>query len=92
MVDVSSVRINGQPIDPQAIYKIVTVEYLAVYGGDKFSAFTERRLSITNMLSNDMDALQAYFSRYTEQARLMPPPPRIRCIREEGQDCGIPVL
>ena len=93
MVDVSSVRIKGQPIDLNAIYKIVTVEYLAIYGGDKFSAFTERRLSIKNMATNDMEALQAYLARYTEQSRLMPPPPRIRCIRKStGQNCGIPVL
>lgn len=93
MVDISSVRIKGQPIDLNAIYKIVTVEFLAVYGGDKFSAFTEKRLSIKNMAANDMDALQAYFSRYTEQTPLMPPPSRIRCIRKAtGQDCGIPVL
>lgn len=93
MVDVSSVRIKGQPIDLNAVYKIVTVEFLAIYGGDKFSAFTEKRLSIKNMAANDMDALQAYFSRFTEQSPLMPPPPRIRCIRKAtGQDCGIPVL
>lgn len=93
MVDVSSVRIKGQPIDLNAIYKIVTVEYLAVYGGDMFSALTEKRLSIQNMAANDMDALQAYFSRYTEASRLMPPAPRIRCIRKATRkDCGIPVL
>lgn len=93
MVELSSVRIKGKPIDLNAIYKIVTVEYLAIYGGDKFSAFTEKRLSIKNMATNDMEALQAYLARYTEQSRLMPPPPRIRCIRKEtGQDCGIPML
>lgn len=93
MVDVSSVRIKGKPIDLNAVYRIVTVEYLAVYGGDKFSAFTERRLRIQNMAATDMEALQAYFSRYTEQSPLMRPSPRIRCIlKATRQDCGIPVL
>lgn len=92
MVDRDSVRIHGQPLDLDAVYKVVTVEYLAVYGGDHFSAFTEQRLRLHNLAANDMDALQAYLARFTREVPLPSPPPRIRCVRQDnGHDCGIPV-
>jgi 5'-nucleotidase len=93
MIDVNSLRIHGQPIVMDAVYKVVTIEFLAIYGGDNFSEFTDRSMRMKNLAINDIQALQAYLSRFTSDSRLMPPAPRIGCVRKvTNQDCGIPVL
>jgi 5'-nucleotidase len=93
MIDLDSLRIHGKPLVLDAIYKVVTVEFLAVYGGDYFTAFTNQRLSLQNVAATDMDALQAYLSRFTANSPLPPPTPRIRCVEKvSGKACEIPVL
>jgi hypothetical protein len=93
MIDINSLRIHGQPIAMDAVYKVVTIEFLAIYGGDNFSEFTESSMRMKNLAINDIQALQAYLSRFTSESRLMPPSPRIGCVlKDTGQDCGIPVL
>jgi 5'-nucleotidase len=57
-VDIASIMLNGQPIDPNASYRVTVNSFLAD-GGDGFAILREG----TNRLGGavDTDALEAYF-------------------------------
>lgn len=55
---VTSVTVNGAPLDPAASYTVATQSFLAG-GGDAFTGFTEATTS-TNLGGIDFDALLAY--------------------------------
>jgi 2',3'-cyclic-nucleotide 2'-phosphodiesterase (5'-nucleotidase family) len=91
MVDISTVRINGQPLELTKTYKILTSDFVAD-GGDNFTVLASSRLSFTDMVATDMEALQAYFNKFPSSAPLRVPPPRVTCIhKSDGRACDIPV-
>ncbi len=91
MVDISTVRVNGQPLDLTKTYKILTSDFVAD-GGDNFTVLASSRLSFTDMVATDMEALQAYFNKFPSSAPLRVPPPRVTCIhKSDGRACDIPV-
>lgn len=53
-----SVTLNGQPLSPQANYRVTVNSFLAA-GGDNFSVFKEGRNARTGMM--DVDAFEQYF-------------------------------
>lgn len=57
-MDIASIKINGEPIDPKGTYRVTINSFLAD-GGDNFTVLTEG----TNRLGGvqDVDALEAYF-------------------------------
>ena len=72
VVDIADIMLNGEPIDPNGVYR-VTVNSFIADGGDQFPAF----LLGTNRLGGavDTDALEAYFLAHSP---LTPDPaPRI---------------
>ena len=72
VVDISSIMLNGVPIDPNGVYR-VTVNSFIADGGDQFPVFTQG----TNRLGGavDTDALEMYFDAHSP---LTPDPdPRI---------------
>lgn len=94
MVDPASVRINGQAIDPSRRYKVTTIDYVAD-GGNYFSVLADpqHRLSLLDLATTDMEALQAYFSRYPSGSPLSAPASRITCrLKATNSLCDIPVL
>jgi len=50
---ISSVRIDGEPIDPQAEYTVSTLSFLSA-GGDNFGAFTDGEWSDTGLLDAEL--------------------------------------
>lgn len=94
MVDQSTVRIHGQPIDLNRRYKIITIDFVAD-GGNNFSVLADpqHRLSFLDMATTDMEALQAYFSRFPSGLPLSAPRARITClVKGTASACDIPVL
>ncbi len=61
-VDVASVRLNGRPIDPQAVYRITTNEFLAG-GGDGYKGFAAGTERLRGML--DSEALEKYAAAHS---------------------------
>lgn len=59
-----SVKLNGQLINPTATYKVVTVDFLAVDGGDNYTVFKEATVR-RNLEVFDLDAIFEYFSPTT---------------------------
>ena len=70
---VDSVRLNGQPIDPQRDYRITVNSFMAE-GGDGFVEFTKGR--DRRVGPRDIDALEAYVT----QLRVVQPPPLNRVV------------
>ena len=64
---VVSLELDGQPIRPDADYRVTTNSFLAS-GGDGFTAFTRQRSAVTGM--PDIDALGAWLS--LQPARAVP--------------------
>ena len=54
-----SLKLNGQPLDPKADYR-VTISSFLVSGGDSFRVFTEGRDVLTGIM--DIDALEQYLA------------------------------
>ena len=67
-----SVLINGQPINAAAVYKIVTVDFLAVDGGDNYTIFQDA-ISRQNLETFDLDAIFEYFSSTSSISPLLHP-------------------
>ena len=70
-IDPASITLDGEPIEPDVTYRIVTNSFLAD-GGDSFSVFTEG----TNRL-NLGDDLAAFVDYLTANSPVSPPPDRI---------------
>jgi 5'-nucleotidase len=70
---VDSVRLHGQPIDPQRDYRITVNSFMAE-GGDGFVEFTKGR--DRRVGPRDIDALEAYVT----QLRVVQPPPLNRVV------------
>ena len=62
VVDISTIMLNGVPIDPNGVYR-VTVNSFIAEGGDQFPVFVQG----TNRLGGavDTDALEAYFQAHS---------------------------
>lgn len=62
VVDISTIMLNGVPIDPNGVYR-VTVNSFIADGGDQFPVFVQG----TNRLGGavDTDALEAYFQAHS---------------------------
>jgi 5'-nucleotidase len=62
VVDISTIMLNGVPIDPNGVYR-VTVNSFIAEGGDQFPVFIQG----TNRLGGavDTDALEAYFEAHS---------------------------
>ncbi|MCC5032722.1 bifunctional metallophosphatase/5'-nucleotidase [Streptomyces sp. WAC 00631] len=66
-----SVRLNGEPIDPQRTYRVAMNEFLAG-GGDGFSVFKEATDKYVG--NSDLDAFTAYLGAHSSaEAPLAPP-------------------
>ncbi|MFI0481924.1 bifunctional metallophosphatase/5'-nucleotidase [Actinomadura sp. 9N215] len=65
---VSSITVDGTPVDPSTTYKVAANNFL-LGGGDGFSVFTEGKDQVLGPI--DLDALVAYF---TAQPTIAPPP------------------
>ena len=65
VVDISTIMLNGVPIDPNGVYR-VTVNSFIADGGDQFPVFVQG----TNRLGGavDTDALEAYFVAHSPLA------------------------
>ncbi|TIC85569.1 5'-nucleotidase C-terminal domain-containing protein [Nocardioides sp. GY 10127] len=50
---ITSVRIDGEPVDPDATYTVSTFSFLGT-GGDNFTAFTEGTSSDTGLVDRDL--------------------------------------
>ncbi|MET9487845.1 bifunctional metallophosphatase/5'-nucleotidase [Nocardia sp. NPDC006630] len=66
-----SVHIGGQPLNPVALYRVSTNNFLAS-GGDGFSVFTQSR--DTQVGPIDLDAMESYLK---SRGTVEPPPARI---------------
>ncbi|PGH49189.1 bifunctional UDP-sugar hydrolase/5'-nucleotidase [Streptomyces sp. Ru87] len=66
-----SVRLNGEPIDPQRSYRVAMNEFLSG-GGDGFAVFKEGGDKLVG--GSDLEAFEAYLAEHaTEDAPLAPP-------------------
>ncbi len=75
-----SVKINGVALDPDKTYRIITNDYLALEGGDYFSAFTlYAEEPAKNMVTSDIQALIDYVGSHPKQTPLAKPSLRIQC-------------
>lgn len=63
---VTSVRVNGKPLDPAATYKVSTFTFLAA-GGDNFTSFKKGTSSVTGLLDRDL------FRQYFESSAAVAP-------------------
>ena len=80
VVAAGSVRVNGQPLSLAASYKVVTVDFLAVDGGDNYSVFTQAT-SRRNLEIFDLDAVFEYFGGTTAASPLPHPNRgRVTCV------------
>lgn len=66
-----SVRIGGQPLNPVALYRVATNNFLAS-GGDGFTVFTQGRDTLVGPI--DLDALESYLKA---QGSVQPPGARV---------------
>ncbi|HEY2256005.1 MAG TPA: 5'-nucleotidase C-terminal domain-containing protein, partial [Variovorax sp.] len=69
-----SMRLNGQPIAPQASYRVTVNSFMAPGAGDNFSVLTQGA-HITDSGVKDIDAFVAYMQRHP---RLAPPAARVQ--------------
>ncbi|MER7829516.1 bifunctional metallophosphatase/5'-nucleotidase [Streptomyces sp. NPDC095602] len=70
-VDVSSVKLNGQPLDPAKTYRVAMNEFLAG-GGDGFAALGQGANKLVG--ASDLDVFIAYLGAHSSpQAPLAPP-------------------
>ena len=60
----SSIKINNQPLDLNATYKVITVDFLAVDGGDNYTVFKDATVR-RNLEVFDLDAIFEYFNPTT---------------------------
>ena len=67
-----SASLNGQPIDPDATYRVTMNSFLST-GGDGFTIFAEGTDAVTGPV--DLDATEAYLD--DEAGRILPPTGRI---------------
>jgi 5'-nucleotidase len=80
VVNPSSVKVNGVSINPAAIYKVVTVDFLATGGGDNYSEFLEASANQSLELF-DLDSIFEYFNTFNAGRPLpLPNRGRISCI------------
>lgn len=80
VVVASTVLINGASLDPTKTYKIVTVDFLAVDGGDNYTVFKDATVR-ANLEVFDLDAIFEYFSLTSSTNQLgHPAKGRINCI------------
>ncbi len=76
---VSDVRLNGQPIEPNRDYRVVTNNFLAS-GGDGFTIFREGRQPQT--IGQDLDALLSYMlPSLKDDSQILRPEPQARATR-----------
>lgn len=72
VVVANTVQVNGQPLNPASTYKIVTIDFLAVDGGDNYTVFKDATVR-QNLQTFDLDAIFEYFSTTTTLSRLPHP-------------------
>jgi 5'-nucleotidase len=70
-VDVSSIRLNGQPLDMSATYRVTVNNFLAG-GGDGFSVLTEGTDPVVTAV--DIDAFVNYLTAHSTPATPLAPP------------------
>ena len=75
-----SIRVRGEPLVLDRTYRIATVSFLVVDGGDNYTVFTESGKNLTNLARTDMQALIDYFRANSSiGAPLTVPAARIAC-------------
>ena len=62
-VNISSIKINGTPIDPNSFYNVTVDEFMAE-GGNNFSVL-EAEVNRTNLSRLDIDATVNYFNHFS---------------------------
>lgn len=62
---ISAMRLDGQPIDPQGLYRVTTNSFLS-QGGDGFTVFTTQRTAQVGV--TDLEALEAWLQVATPRA------------------------
>ncbi|MFE5511792.1 bifunctional metallophosphatase/5'-nucleotidase [Streptomyces sp. NPDC056529] len=70
-VVVSSVRLNGEPIDPAKTYRVAMNEFLSG-GGDGFAVLKEHRNKLVG--ASDLDMLTAYLAAHSSASAPLPAP------------------
>ncbi|WP_372408828.1 bifunctional UDP-sugar hydrolase/5'-nucleotidase [Streptomyces luteireticuli] len=70
-IDVSSVKLNGEPIDPAKTYRVAANEFL-MGGGDGFPAFKEAKNKLNGV--SDLDAFLAYLGAHSSKSAPLDPP------------------
>ncbi|MFZ2013368.1 MAG: bifunctional metallophosphatase/5'-nucleotidase [Nocardioides sp.] len=74
-VDVSSIRLNGAPLDPSASYRVTVNNFLAG-GGDGFSVLTQGTDPVISAV--DIDAFVDYLTANSSAGSPLAPPPANR--------------
>lgn len=75
-----TVKVNGIAVNPTALYKVVTIDFLAVDGGDNFTVFKQASQH-TNLNTFDLDSIFEYFYPTTPSSPLSHPNRgRINCV------------
>ncbi|MFJ3504368.1 bifunctional metallophosphatase/5'-nucleotidase [Streptomyces sp. NPDC090135] len=70
-VVVSSVRLNGEPIDPAKTYRVAMNEFLSG-GGDGFAVLKEHRNKLVG--ASDLDMFTAYLAAHSSASAPLPAP------------------
>ncbi|WP_432086218.1 bifunctional metallophosphatase/5'-nucleotidase [Streptomyces sp. bgisy095] len=70
-VVVSSVRLNGEPIDPAKTYRVAMNEFLSG-GGDGFAVLKEHRNKLVG--ASDLDMFTAYLAAHSSASAPLPTP------------------
>lgn len=90
VVKPGSVKVNGVSINPSSIYKVVTVDFLAIGGGDNYSVFLEASANKSLDLF-DLDSIFEYFNATLPDGKPPLPLPdrgRVTCVGVSS-DSGI---
>lgn len=92
VIDASTLKINGQLVNAASTYKVVTLDFLAVDGGDNYTIFRDATVR-QNLEIFDLDAIFEYFNT-TTSVQPLPHPARGRfnCVgttSTPGVSCSI---
>ena len=80
VVDVNSIRIKGNPLEPTRVYRIIAPAFIAAEGGDYFTVFTDRGTNLQNIKTIDLDALRSYVAQFPQATPYSEPAARVTCI------------